>query len=288
MLVAFAFAVGGGAAVPHAAEPDPLPAVATQRPPSAAATRSGADPTVLDCLIQPSDLVDIGSQTVGLIEEVTPEVGDRVSAGELVVRLEAGVEEAAVRAAESRATAEGTLLSQQEQVALQERRAERGATLFESRALSAEEWDEMQSEARIARHDLRRAEEAQELAWFELKQAEAALERRRLRSPIDGLVVARNLSPGEVVDGATILTIAKIDPLHVDVLLPANRFGEIRPGRRAALSPEIGAESRVVATVDRVDPVVDAASGTFKVRLELPNPDGQVAAGLHCSVELLD
>lgn len=243
--------------------------------------------SALDCLIRASDLVDVGSQTGGLIDSVGVEVGDWVNSGEVVVQLEADVERATVLAARSRASAQGALLAQEEQVALHGRRVERSAPLLDGKALSLEEWDKIQSEYRIAQHDLLRTKEERELANFELAQAEAVLKRRSLRSPIDGLVVARNLSSGEIVDDATIVTIAQIDPLHADVLLPATRFGSIQRGMRAALSLEIAQESRVVAVVDQVDPVIDAASGTFKARLTLGNSDRSIPVGAHCNIEFL-
>ncbi|NNL85967.1 MAG: efflux RND transporter periplasmic adaptor subunit [Myxococcales bacterium] len=244
--------------------------------------------SALDCLIRASDLIDVGSQTGGLIESIPVDVGDWVQAGELVVQLEADVERATVLAARTRASARGAFLSQEEQVALYSRRVERSSSLLDGKALSLEDWDKIQSEHRIAQHDLLRAKEERELAQFQLAQAEAVLKRRSLHSPVDGLVVARNLSAGEIVDDATILTIAQIDPLHADILLPATRFGGIRPGMRASLSLEVAQESRVIAEVDRVDPIIDAASGTFKARLTLTNSDRSIPVGTHCRVEFLN
>ncbi len=43
----------------------------------------------------------------------------------------------------------------------------------------------------------------------------------------------------------------------------------------------------MIATIAVVDPVIDAASGTFNVRLDLPNPDGAIPGGLHCTVKFL-
>ena len=92
---------------------------------------------------------------------------------------------------------------------------------------------------------------------------------------------------GEVVDEETILKVAQIDPLRVQVILPSADFGRVSPGMRAAVTPEIPGEEVHVASVTTVDRVLDAASGTFGVQLELPNPDHAIPAGLHCEVRLL-
>jgi len=242
----------------------------------------------LDCLVQPSQLVAIGSQTIGLIESVLVERGDPVSAGQVVVELEAGVERAAVEVARMRASTEGALRAREEALSLSASRRKRGAELYEKSALSEDNRQELETQARIAELEVTQAREARQLASLELRQAEARLARRTLRAPISGVVVERLLEPGEVVDEETILKIARIDPLRVDVLMPAGRYGTVAAGMRAAIEPEHPVDASVVATVSVVDPIIDAASGTFSVQLELPNPDTSIPGGLHCTVKFLE
>lgn len=273
---------------------DPLPSTeadwlgtdeAANEPPGPSASDSAAP---LDCLVQPSRIVELGSQTSGLIEFLHVERGDRVEAGQVVVELEAGVERAAVEVARMRATAQGELRARAEALALSESRRVRGTELFEKQALSEETREELDTQARVAELELVQAKESRELAILELRQAEALLARRILHAPISGVVTERLLQAGEIVDEETVLKIAQIDPLRVDVLMPASRFGTVRAGARATVEPEFPVEASVVATVAVVDPVIDAASGTFNVRLDLPNPDGQIPGGLHCTVKFLD
>ena len=96
------------------------------------------------------------------------------------------------------------------------------------------------------------------------------------------------MSPGEVVDEDTILRIAQIDPLRVEVVLPAARFGTVQKGMKAAVVPEMPGDQIHVAAVSLVDLVIDAASGTFGARLELPNPDHSIPGGLHCQVRFIN
>ena len=69
--------------------------------------------------------------------------------------------------------------------------------------------------------------------------------------------------------------------------MPGHLFGSIEPGMPAEIEPEAPAEGLHAATVDVVDPLIDAASGTFGVRLTLPNPDHAVPSGLKCKVRFL-
>jgi hypothetical protein len=70
----------------------------------------------------------------------------------------------------------------------------------------------------------------------------------------------------------------------VEVIVPAQMFGKISPGMTATVVPELLAYGEQTATVTVVDKVIDAASSTFGVRLELPNPDQQIPSGLKCLV----
>jgi multidrug efflux pump subunit AcrA (membrane-fusion protein) len=123
------------------------------------------------------------------------------------------------------------------------------------------------------------------LAGLELMRASEILNQRTIRSPINGVVVARMLGPGEYAfDQAQLMTISQIDPLNVDAFVPLSQFGKIRVGAVGEIYPEepIGGKYRAAVTV--VDHVFDAASGTIGVRLELPNPNYRLPAGLKCRV----
>ena len=65
-------------------------------------------------------------------------------------------------------------------------------------------------------------------------------------------------------------------------------FGSIKPGTQAEVFPELDDGASHQATVVLVDPMGDAASGTFGVRLSLPNPDNRIPAGLKCRIQLKD
>ena len=131
--------------------------------------------------------------------------------------------------------------------------------------------------------ELDEAEVNLQLAKLELTRASELLKQRTIRSPIDGVVVARALGPGEYAfDQAHLLTVSQIDPLNVEVFVPLSQFGRIRLGTSAQVYPEVGGEYAAIVTI--VDQVFDAASGTIGIRLELPNPDYALPAGLKCQI----
>ena len=241
----------------------------------------------LACIIEPFHVVEIGSPVTGLIEKIHVEWSDSVEAGQVLVELESGAERAAVRLARAEAEMDERIKSREASASLVERRRDRLMRLYEQNTLSLDLREEVETEAEVARLDLEQAHANKKLASLQLAQAIALLKRRTIRSPLSGVVVERLMSPGERVDEEVILEVAQLDPLHVEVILPSSAFGSVEIGMSAAVVPEFPGDTVHVASVTIVDRVIDAASGTFGVRLELPNPEHEIPGGLHCQVRFL-
>jgi RND family efflux transporter MFP subunit len=203
------------------------------------------------------------------------------------VTLDSGVEKAAVEFARERAEATSGLRAGEVSVAFAQRREERVQSLFNDNAVSTDQFDEVETEARLAQLQLDQAEETSRLAQLELRRAEETLKRHTIRSPIDGVVVQRYLSPGESVKFQPMLQLAKLDPLRVEVIVPVAAFGRVEVGQKAIVRPEQPMTGSYEAEIAIVDQVADAASGTFRVALDLPNPDFALPSGLKCMVQFM-
>ena len=253
-----------------------------------AAQSPAADIPQLDCVVEPHMVVDLSTQIDSIVDTMHVERGDIVAKDQILVSLESAVERAAVESARARAAADAGVRAGEVSVAFAERREERVQTLFQENAVSSDQFDETETETRLAQLQLDQAEEAHRLAQLELHRAEETLRRHTIRSPIDGVVVQRYLSPGESVRFQPMLRLAQIDPLRVEVIVPVSAFGKIRVGQRAIVQPEAPMTGNYQAEVAIVDRVADAASGTFRVALDLPNPDYSLPSGLKCMVQFLD
>lgn len=224
---------------------------------ASAVTASGGQDGSYEGLIEPSEVVNVGSQVRGILEEIMVERGDRVKKGQVIVTLNANIEKAAVNLARAR-------------VEFSRRKVLRNRDLYKKKLISIHDKDEMETELRITE--------------LQFREAEAKLELRTIHSPVDGVVVERFLGPGEYVGEEPIMKIARIDPLYVEVVVPVEKFGTIKKGMKAEVRPEPPLRGRYRARVIIVDRVMDAASGTFGVRLELANPSYYLPAGLKCRV----
>jgi RND family efflux transporter MFP subunit len=237
-----------------------------------------------DCLIEPNAMVAVGFAVDGLVETVTVDRGDLVRAGQVLATLESSVERSAVALAIARSQIESQLKSSRVRLEFGQRRWVRTEELYRKDLVPLKELDEAETQKVLAEIGIVEAAENQRLAELELDRAKAALALRTIRSPFDGVVVERALHPGELVKQGPVLKLAQLDPLRVEVIVPVAQLGKIGVGMRADVSPEAPVSGVYPAHVKVVDRVVDAASGTFGVRLELPNPDYRLPAGLKCKV----
>jgi len=246
-------------------------------------TGARADP--LSCLIQPYQEADIGTQVVGVIDHVLVERGDFVKKGQPIVQLNADVERAALQAAKLRAEATADLRAAASNHEFAQKKKVRTDDLYQKNFVSQQATDQATTEAQVAEMKLRQVREQLRLAQQELQLAQAQLAQRTIRSPLNGVVVEKYLSEGERVEEKAVVKVATIDPLKVEVIVPASYFSKIKQGMGANVKPEMADASAQSAKVVVVDKVIDAASNSFRVRLELPNPNNQLPPGLRCKVD---
>ncbi len=240
---------------------------------------------VLDCIVQPSEIVDIGSGAPGVVAAILPRRNERVSSGAIIARLESGMEQASAELAKARASSKTEIRLRQATAAFGQRTQERNQALRKTAAVSAHELDQSTTEMRIAWMQVKQARENQHIAELEYQRTLAALERRVIHSPVDGVVMQRFKSLGEYVDNEPLMRVARLDPLHVEVIVPVEYLGRIDAGMLAEVTLAAGPVGPYQAVVESVDRVADAASATYGVRLSLPNPNYQIPAGLRCHVE---
>jgi RND family efflux transporter MFP subunit len=234
-----------------------------------------------DGLIEPYEVVEIGAPAEGIVAKVTVDRSSPVKKGQTLVELESSVEWAVLRKAKVMASFDGEIGLQKTQLAFSKRVHERIKKL---EAVSTHDKDQAATEISLTGFRLEKAREKRTLANLELKRAQAVLYRRSIRSPISGVVVDRYVTPGEYVNTQPLLRVAQIDPLRIEVIVPARMFGKISPGMSATIIPELPEYGEQTATVTIVDKVFDSASSTFGVRLEMPNAEYQIPCGLKCLV----
>ncbi len=198
--------------------------------------------------------------------------------------MRATVERANLEQALDRVSMDSEIAAREADLEFNRQVLERQKSLLAQNLAPQQSVDEARARYRVAEAALRRARENAVLERHELLRSEALFRQRFVVSPIDGVVTRRDAEPGELVIDAPLITVADLDTLRVEVVLPATELNRFALGDRAVVHPETAPRSGVEAIVTAIDPMLDAASGTFGVRLTLDNAAGAVIAGQECRV----
>jgi RND family efflux transporter MFP subunit len=251
------------------------------------AQRDGSSgPPAARCLIKPFAEVAVGTPVEGVIDVIAVEQGDAVKAGQVLVKLESSREQATVAYAASKADMEAAVKAAEVKIEFTKRKVARTRDLIRTAAVGQHELDEAETEQRLAESSYLEAKENQRLAQLELQRANVELALRTIRSPINGVVVERLLTAGELARQSPILRLAQLDPLLVEVFAPVEWLSAIVQHTELEVIPDGASSNAYRARVEVVNRIVDSATGTFGVRLRLPNADFRIPAGLNCNVRL--
>lgn len=239
---------------------------------------------VIGCLLTPSAEARIGSPVVGVLSEVLVDRGSVVKKGQPIARLVNKVEAANVGAASQRYSNAADIEAARMAADLAKKKATRARELHELNFISAQALDQAVGEADVAAMQYARAREQRKNAGKDVSIAAAQLAMRTIAAPLDGVVAERYLSAGERVEDKPIAKVVQLDPLRIEVVMSADRFSSITPSTRATVTPELKGVGALQAEVTQIDPMIDVASNTFRVRLKVSNPGNRIPPGLRCKV----
>lgn len=241
-----------------------------------------------DCMIEPSQMIEIRSPVVGLLQQVPVRRAALIKRGDVLAILESGVERSAAEVARARSEAQGALVSAQSKVAAAQAKARRFQQLYEEEFVSAQARDDAANELKLAEGELQVARDNSAQARLEHQQSVEQLNRRVLRSPVDGVVADLYLFPGSLVDSGEgkkpIMKVAKTSVLTVTGMLPFKYFQQVRVGSNLTVTPEAPFSSPLDLKIKAVDRIVESTSGTFGVIAEIDNATQRLPSGIRCKM----
>ena len=107
-----------------------------------------------------------------------------------------------------------------------------------------------------------------------------------VKAPVSGVVSAKNYEDGELYSGQPILVLTQIDKLKALVAIPETYFPKFKAGMKLSLSSEIYPGQTFPATVEVVYPTIDASSHTFQVKIVIPNGKNLLRPGMYVTTTL--
>ncbi len=239
------------------------------------------------CLIQPDNEAEVGSPVVGVVQSVRVERGDVVRKGQVLARLRSQVEAASLDVAKTRAEADADVRAAQANYLYLKKEYTRNEELFQQNFISKAALEKSRAETKIAVEKFVQAKKQLDIWQREVELAKAQLELRAIRAPFSGVITERHITVGERIEDKPMFRIARVDPLRVEVVVPAAMFGTVSDDMIARVTPDLPSIDQFDADIILVDRFVDAASNTFRVRASMPNPGGAIPSGLRCTAQLI-
>ncbi len=264
--------------------------------------------------------VQLGSTLMAQVAEVKVDEGDRVAAGDLLIRLQDQEQLAAVaqgRAAVartkvmvnrvsnvSRSVSQQRLDEATSALALAEQDYRRTVSLSQAGAVPPAEVERVEqalkaAKARAASADVETrsakpggsdhqvASAAVSEASAQLALAQARLAQTRIVSPSDGIVLTRSVEPGDVVRaGQILLVMARLGPTRLSVQVDEKDLAVLRLGQRGRALADALPDRPFDAQLSFIAPEVDADRGTIEVRLDVPNPPAELRPDMTVSVNI--
>ena len=193
------------------------------------------------------------AKTSGVALAVMAEEGQAVAAGQGLARLDPA--RATLQVAQTNA-----------QVAKLEANYRRASQLAEQKMVSANDVDQL-------RFDLQNARAANQMARLELSYT-------TVRAPISGVIASKSVKPGNFVQiNSPIFRIVDSQRLEATLNVPEREIAKLRPGQQVKLVADALPGREFIGSVDRVAPVVDTGTGTFRVVAAFAG-DGELQPGM--------
>lgn len=256
----------GGGGAPQAGAPQQVAGGGGQGAPVAVEvavvqTRALADDVSAVGSLVSNESVVLRPEVSGRIEAIRFRDGEAVRRGAVLIELDAAVQRAELQQARANLT-------------LAESNFRRTEDLFGRKFVSQSSLDDARAKLEVARASL--------------ALAQAHLARMQIRAPFDGVVGIRSVSPGDFVkDGDALINLEDIARLKVDFRLPELYLDRVRPGQALELSSDVLPGASFAATVEAIDPLVDAQGRAVRMRASLANPGMRLRPGVFARVRLI-
>jgi len=230
----------------------------------------------------------VSPKVSGNVEAVLVDIGGRVKTGQVVIRLDRRNLELAVNRADAALAVSKSGVSQSEvQLEHAEKEFRRASNLLTEKVIPQSRFDNAEAAYKAAREALAAARDQRKQAGAALQTARQYLKDTQVCSPISGVVVERNVEVGQsVAPGAPLLRILDQSKLHADVDLPEPDFARVTVGTLAVINVDALRDQRFSGKVILVNPMADRKTRTFRVRIEIPNPEGKLMDGMFARVQL--
>jgi membrane fusion protein (multidrug efflux system) len=205
--------------------------------------------------------VAVSNDAAGIVKRIAFESGGMAKEGQVLIELDNGVERAQLRTAQARKE-------------LAEQNMERTKSLFASGGVSRSQLDADESQLKSAS--------------AEVAGLEAQIARKVVRAPFAGRLGIRAVNLGQYLSpGTMVTTLEALESVYVDFTLPQQASGEISVGTPVRVGVSGVEKLEAAGAVAAVDPSLDRATRSLRIRATLPNPEQKLRPGMFAEVKVV-
>src|SRR5690349_22275616 len=263
-------------------------------------TAHALTPTVLASgTLTYESLVTLAPEVTGRVKEILVKEGDQVKRDQLLMRLDPAAPRAAIEQSKAQVRQARLRIERgQVDVAAQVTKVRRFEALKANGMVDANSLQELTSARDLAEVDLRTSREQLTQAEAQLRQAEEALAKTEIRSPLDGKVTAIYVKVGQTavpsfsgISGSILVDVADTASIGAEINVDETDIARVRMGAQARVVPAAFPDRTLQGTVDQVAiaPRIQAGQNkSYLVRIRLENTEGVVFhPGMSCRAEVL-
>lgn len=244
--------------------------------PSALLSFAEDSPLIASGVVTPIEEATLGAKVPGILEKYNVQEGDEVKKDQIVAELDHRLEELDVQQRDK--VREAMKLAAEKS----RRDYENNKKLWDQKAISEDEYRKFELQYQI---DQRQVEQAE----IQYRMAQQRLEQKFIRAPFDGIVVRKLKQRGEPVDELEkIIKVVNVAQLNLVVYLDGKYLPQVKLGQPAQVECHTMGKQTAFGKVAVMDPIVDAASGQFRVKIQFDNPNNEIKAGIGGVATFLD
>ncbi|HTL14614.1 MAG TPA: efflux RND transporter periplasmic adaptor subunit [Thermomonas sp.] len=196
---------------------------------------------------------DVTTEAGGVVRAIEFDAGQRVGAGQVLVRLNTANEEATLRSLEASA------------------RLAR---------VQADRWQQLGRDSLVSKDDVQQKVTAAATAQAQAEAQRALVAQKTIRAPFAGVLGIRKVNLGQfVAPGTAIVPLQQLDPIFLEFSLPEQQVGKVVAGTAIRATVDALPGQAFEGKVTAVEPLVDPSTRNFKVQATLRNPDGALHPG---------
>jgi len=247
----------------------------------------GGPTMIYEGFTEPKHSIMVAASEIGRLKSVDADIGDRVTAGQVIGQLEDSLQASSVEIAKLHTEMVGELTATEAEAELHQIRTKKLRKLAADGMARPDELVRAETDLRIALGRLAAAKEQLQLRKLELARYRVQLERRKIRVPLDGVVSEVFRQPGEYITPSdpSIVRLLVIDKLYAVFSIPVEDTIGIKVGSPAKVILRSTAKT-IDAAISSIAPAIDGESGTVQVRIVLDNPKGTLLPGDRCTLRL--